>query len=155
MQQFGRYVVSLTAAALVSGILLSMFPKGVIRWLIQLVCGVFLTITALSPLTDVAIPDFSERIPDYRSRGEALSCMGENLAREETRVRIKQILEAYILDKAATAQAEITAEISVSDDGIPESVILTGTFSGDARQQLEAVITNDLGIPKENQQWIG
>lgn len=155
MHQLGRYVVALTIAALISGILLSLFPKGWMRSLMQLVCGVFLTITALSPVMQFSIPEFTELTPDYRAQGEALSALGENLVQKETLERIKTTLEAYILDKAAAIPLEISAEVSLTSDGIPESVILTGNVSEDARQKLESILTNDLGIPKERQQWIG
>ena len=155
MQALGRYVAGLTAAALISGILLSMFPKGRMRSLIQLVCGIFLTVTALSPGMEVSLPDLTQYTSEYLSTGEALSQLGENNAREETHQRIKDMLEAYILDKAAAAQAQITADVKLTSEGFPESVTLTGKLPETTQQQLEAMIANDLGIPKENQQWIG
>lgn len=155
MQILGKYVAALTAAALISGILLSMFPKGRMRGLIQLVCGIFLTVTALSPVLDVSLPDLSEFASDYLSTGEFFSQMGENNAREEVHQRIKDMLEAYILDKAEAAQAQITADVKLTSEGFPESVTLTGKLPETTQQQLEAMIANDLGIPKENQQWIG
>lgn len=155
MQQLGQYVVSLTAAALICGILLSLFRDGPVRLIVRLVCGVFLTVTALSPLTDLSIPDVSAFVSDYRAEGEANAALGENLARAETQKRIRQQLEAYILDKATLMGAEITADISLNDEGYPEAVCLSGEVTDAVRQQLQEMITNDLGIPKENQQWIG
>lgn len=154
MQMLGKYVAGLTAAALISGILLSLFPKGRIRCLMQLICGLFLSVTALSPVMDFTIPDLSEFTSEYLSAGQSYSQLGENNAREETHQRIKDMLEAYILDKAAAEQAEITADVALSPEGFPESVTLTGYLPERVQQKLEEMIAKDLGIPKENQQWI-
>ena len=155
MQQLGQYVVSITAAALICGILLSVCREGTARSVIRLVCGIFLTITALSPMTDLSVPDFSVFASDHLAEGHAAASRGENQAKEETQERIRQHLEAYILDKASLVDAEITADILLSESGYPETVRLAGAVSDTAKQQLQEIITNDLGIPKENQQWIG
>jgi len=155
MQQLGQYVVSLTAAAMICGILLSFFPEGAVRIQLRLVCGVFLTVTALAPLTRISLPDPMEFSQSYLSEGALLATNGENLAREEVHGRIKLALETYILDKAAAMDAEITPEIKLDTQGNPEAVTLLGDCSGNLRQQLGAVITNDLGIPEEKQQWTG
>ena len=38
---------------------------------------------------------------------------------------------------------------------IPEQVILSGEVSGDDREELESILTEELGIAKEEQQWNG
>lgn len=155
MQQLGQYVVTLTVAALISGILLSLFQDGPVRSILRLVCGIFLTVTALSPLTDLSIPDVSAFASDYMAEGKAAAALGEDIARAETQERIRQQLKAYILDKASLIGAKITADISFNDEGYPETVRLSGEATDSVKQQLQEMITNDLGISKENQQWIG
>ena len=69
---------------------------------------------------------------------------------------ITQELTAYIQDKASLYGADLTAEITLTQDTtpIPASVRLTGTWSGYAKNKLETILEQELGIPKENQQWI-
>lgn len=155
MQQLGAYVVSLTAAAMISGILLSLFPDGPVRGMLKLVCGVFLTVTALSPLIKINQPDLSGFVFDYMSEGESAAALGEDMAQDETLELIKFGLEAYILDKAASLDASVTPEVGLDESGVPVSVRMTGAVSDAARLELEALIAKDLGIPKEDQQWSG
>jgi len=155
MQQFGQYVVTLTAAALISGMILSLFPEGSLRELIRLVCGVFLTVTAILPLMDITLPNLPAFGAEYLAEGQAAAKFGEQMAKESVQLRIKEQLEAYILDKAFQMGAEIMADISVNESGNPESIQLSGEITDVMRRQLQECITNDLGIPKENQQWIG
>lgn len=155
MQQLGKYVVTLITMSLICGMLLSLFQKGRMRSLLRFVCGVFLTIIAVSPLTNLSVPDLSLYASDYLSDGEVLANQGENIAAAQINERIKNMLEAYILDKATAIQAEIAADVILDTEGIPESVILSGKITADAQQKLTEVIAKDLGIPKEKQQWIG
>lgn len=155
MQQLGQYVVSLTAAALISGILLSLFPEGTMRTLLRLVCGTVLAVTALAPLTDLKLPDLDSVMQDYLPEGQAASDLGEDMARAERQELIKLGLEAYILDKAEAAGCQVLPTVTLDGEGNPVSVILTGEVTTSQRQQLEEVITKDLGIPKEDQQWTG
>ena len=50
MAGFRQYVLSLTAAALLGGILLSCVPEGSTGKVLRLVCGILITVTALKPL---------------------------------------------------------------------------------------------------------
>lgn len=155
MQQLGQYVVTLTASAIICGILLSFFSEGPLRMQLQVVCGVFLTVTALAPLTRISLPDLTGASQAYLSEGQLLAVRGEKLARDEMLGRIKQATETYILDKAASMGAVVRPEVELDDAGNPVSVSLQGSCSAGQRQQLGAAITNDLGIPEEDQQWTG
>ena len=155
MQALGRYVLTLTTSVMICGILLSLLPKGRTRTILQAVCGIFLAASALSPVLDLSIPDVSALPSEYLLAGEAFAQTGEEEARRETHQRIKQGLEAYILDKAEAYQAQITADVTLTQDGLPESVTYTGAPSDEIRQLLENMVTEDLGIPKENQRWSG
>lgn len=155
MQQLGQYVLSLTAVAIICGILLSMFRDGTMRNLLRMLSGIVLTMIALSPLTDLRISDsflFSE---SYHSEGKAIATMGEDLAESEKERCIQRQLEAYILDKADALNAQLTAVVKLNEDCLPVEVRLDGECSASVRQTLSAMITNDLGIPEEDQKWTG
>lgn len=154
MQQLGQYVVTLTASALITGILLAILPEGPQRKLLRLTCGAFLTVAALSPLPGLELPDLNVLTEAYYQEGEALAALGEEVALEEQNERIKQAMETYILDKAATLDTAIHPELRMNPDGTPGGILLTGQWTDQARQQLAAIITKDLGIPEEDQQWM-
>lgn len=154
MRALGEYVVSLTAAAMVSGLLLALVREGTAKNILRLVCGVVLTVTALTPMVRGNLPDISFFETDWLTLGEAAAASGEEMALDAKTSFIKEGLEAYILDKASAFGADLRAEVTLDADGLPVSVALTGTVSTDARLALEAIITEDLGIPKEDQKWI-
>lgn len=155
MDALKDYVIALTAAALICGILLSLVPDGSLRKLLQLVCGVFLTVTALTPLTRLTWPDISGFLAPYNSQGESIAAMGQSMGQKERLGRIRDALEAYILDKAAALNCPVTLELSLDDTGVPLCVRLEGEYTLFQKQQLMTIITNDLGIPGEDQQWTG
>lgn len=155
MQQLGQYVLSLTAAAILCSVVLSMFRDGTVRSILRIVCAIVLAITAISPLMNYKVPDFSRFSGGYLSEGESIASMGVDLAGMEKLKCIKHQLEAYILDKAGEIGADIRPEITVNTDGIPVKVRLYGQCSDHIRQELTDMITNDLGIPKEDQKWTG
>ena len=155
MQQLGQYVLSLTVTAILCSVVLSMFRDGTVRSILRIVCAMILTITTLSPLTDYKIPDFSGLSGCYLSEGKAIAAIGEDLAGVEKRKCIQHQLEAYILDKANGMGANIRPEVTVDANGVPVEIRLQGQCSDRNRQLLETAITNDLGIPKEDQKWTG
>jgi len=53
-------------------------------------------------------------------------------------------------------QLKLDVEVELGDcEPVPASVRITGPASPYARTQLQKRITDELGIPKERQQWIG
>lgn len=154
MTDFRQYVLSLTAAALLGGILLSCVPEGSGRKILRLVCGILLTVTALKPLGQLRLPNLDAMSGEYRQQAEAAVAVGQEMARLEAREGIHKALEAYILDKAAELGVDVTPEVFSDESGIPVSVRLEGDVSSGMRQKIQTIITNDLGIPGEAQKWI-
>lgn len=155
MEGLRQYVISVAAAAILCGIVTGLFRNGMAKEIFKLVCGLFLAYTAVAP---IAKWDFSELL-DFRFYFEedaaAAAALGEELALSSKLEIIKSQTEAYILDKANEMDADISAEVTVDDDGIPVAVALTGQASPYARSQIQTIIESDLGIAKENQQWTG
>ena len=154
MTDFREYVLSLTAAALLGGILLSCVPEGSGRKILRLVCGILLTVTALKPLGQLRLPNLDALSGEYRQQAEAAVAMGKEMARLEAQEGICKALEAYILDKAAELGMDVTPEIFLDESGIPVSIRLEGEISSELRQKMQTIITNDLEIPGEAQEWI-
>ena len=155
MEALRQYVISVTAAAVLCGIVIGLFPRGNSQRIAKLICGLFLAYTVLSPVSRVdfsQLPEFSLQCMDD---AQAAVTAGENLARKSTAEIIKEETEAYILDKAADLHTSLTVEVTVGEENLPAAVRISGEASPYARRRLQAVIESDLGISKENQQWIG
>lgn len=155
MEGLRQYAISVVAAAMICGVLSSLLQNSAAKELVKLLCGLFLTVTVISPLVDIDFDALMEFSFPYTQEAEYVAARGENMARETIADIIKTETEAYILDKAAELNTELTVEVTVSDDRIPVSAVLSGDISPYARQQLENILQRDLGIAKENQVWTG
>lgn len=157
MDGLGRYILSVVSAAVISGILTSMVsPKGTVGALIRMMCGLFLAFTVIAPVGNLDYDVLTTFSDAYFEEGVAAASQGEKRTREATAELIKQKTEAYILDKAAELQVEITVEVTVSDSGdpVPEEVIIRGDPAQQEKRLLQEMIATELGIPKEHQRWI-
>lgn len=157
MERLREYVISVTAAAIICGIVTGLSQKDSTQKMLKLVCGLFLAVTVVRPITRIDLTALTDVSLISFSEAEEAAAMGENLSRNALAELIKEETEAYILDKAAERNVSLEAEVTVSGDSppVPVSVTLSGAVSPYARQQLEQLITEDLGIAKENQRWTG
>lgn len=148
------YVIRLSVVAVAMGILLSMMPSGTSRTVLRLSGSILLTVIALSPLTELDLSELSGLRFSEMTDGETLAAMGMDAANDERNAVILDKTTAYILDKAAALGVEITAQVELDGEGIPESVRLQGNVPELIRRRLSYVLEQELGIPKEKQEWI-
>ena len=148
------YVIRLTVVAMAIGILLPLVSSGSAKAVIRLCGGILLTVIALTPLTGLSMPDISDWISPEITEGESVAAMGSDAAQTARDEVIIRQLSAYILDKAATLGLEVTAELKLDHRGIPESVQIQGEIPDALRSRLSAILEQELGIPKEKQEWI-
>lgn len=158
MRSLGQYILSIGLAALLTAIICEFSEgKSATGTVIRMVCGLFLAFIVINPVTELnfdILDAFSENLhPDTASAVSA----GTALAEESVREIIKRETQAYILDKACSMGYNLQAEVKVGegDTPLPESVRITGDIPVNARKELEALLEQELGISKENQQWIG
>jgi len=157
MEGVSGYILSVISAALVLGILGDLLPKnGGMGKLYRLIGGLFLSFTIISPVVKLDFSNVFNFYDDFLLKGERYSESGMSDADQMYRSIIKSQTEAYILDKAELYQAEIGAEVILSEEDIPVpcAVQLIGSASPYAKKQLSEVMERELGIAKENQKWI-
>lgn len=154
MEAIKGYLLSVTAAALVCGIVTTLGGKSSgISKLLKLLCGLFLAATVVKPLVDVKIGDIWDFAENLTVSSDAAVAMGENVAAEEMERIIKQKTQTYILDKAKALGADVTVEVSL-EGYIPSSVTVKGDLSPYVKSNLSASIARELNIPPEEQVWI-
>lgn len=154
MNPVSRYILSVTAAAMIAAVLQSLAGKGSTGQLVKLLVGVFMAMTVMALLVELEIPDLQGWYSDFSAEGTAAAAMGEKMAEDTSGAIIKERLEAYILDKAAMYQADVTADVTLDETGVPVSVSLTGQLSPYAKGRLTQMIASDLGVGEEALQWI-
>lgn len=157
MDSIKNYLISVIAAAIISGIATSIVDKkGTIGAITKLLTGLFLIITVISPLRKLDVGMLSDYYSEYSIQASHAVAQGEALAQDEITAIIKSQVEAYILDKASVLDMEIDVEVTMSgtQPSTPESVTIKGMVAPYGKQRLEQILCNDLGIAKENQFWI-
>ena len=156
MDWIRQYLLQLLAAGLIAGGVRRLLPeKGTAATMGRLLTGLFLAFTVISPLKSLTLSPWEAGLEALQQQADAAVQTGTETARQALRAGIKQRTEAYILDKAAAYGCQITVEVSLSEEPIPVpvSVRIQGNVAPYARGQLENMLTGELGIAKEAQQW--
>lgn len=152
------YLLSVTTASIISAIVCAISENlGKSHAVVKLLCGIFLSVVIASPLTAITIPNLSAYFDDLHWDAASITQQADAYRTTSLRSGIKAAAEAYILDKAMSMAAFIDVEVTLNDDDLPVpcAVRISGNVSPYVRQHLQSVIENDLGIPKEVQEWNG
>lgn len=149
-----QYLLSVVAAAVISGIVTKLLgSKGTQGAVGKLAAGLFLAFTIISPLRTFTISDLD--CFDVSTAAQSAVEEGKTMSAQALRQSIKQRCEAYILDKAQSLNVELEVAVELSEDEIPSptAITLKGNVSPNAKAKLTQMISEDLGIPKEEQEW--
>ena len=122
-----------------------------------MVAGLFLALVAIKPLTNLNFDVLESFVQSYSEAGQSIAASGQAAAEKVMAAYIKEEAEAYILDKASLygAELEVDIEMGTGEMPIPESIRIQGSISPYGRMQLQRLLTEEFGIPKEQQIWIG
>ena len=154
MDSWKQYLFSIIVCSITCGIVSQIAAVGKRKELLRLICGVILTITILSPLSRLDLGELLYIPQEAWDTADYYIAKGEDVAFQEQAQCIKAAFEAYILDKAKSLGAEVSAEISLDETLVPVFAEITGGSDQGLQKELENILTTDLGIPKENQKWI-
>lgn len=155
MDGLRAYILDIAAASMLCGVLIRLTRNSGGAENVRMLCGIFLTIALIQPLTgkkgrlwEATLPNVGEEAAEMIAEGRASA---EDLRKEF----IKERLEAYILSRAGEIGADIQAEITLGEDCLPTHIRVMGTISPIYRSKLAQIIASELGIPRERQEWIG
>ena len=150
MSGLSGYIMRLISAAILCALVSTI--EGSSQGIRRLITGIFLTLTALSPIGDLELPDFDpERI---YADAQAVVRSGTAQADEMRFDIISEAYTAYIWNKAAAMELEPEISLEVDDEGMLRSVKLRGLASPLERQRLTDAIVEDLGVGKGDVTWI-
>lgn len=148
MELVKQWLLGITGAAILAALTEGMMPEGGIKQVGKLTCGLLLLTAVLNPLTGVnlAVP-------------EELFYSGSQFysLREETQVRIKQIIEeeisAYSMDKARAlgVSCEIRVHCQQEENGIflPGQAEIAGVAGEEEQKVVAAMLYTELGLSRE------
>lgn len=151
-----NYIISVVAASMIAGILVTLTKTDrAYGYFIKLLAGLFIALTVISPWKSVYLPDIGDYFRDWEAASNIHSESGVYAYNETLQASITERTEAYILEKATSMGAELTATVTVSNEQppVPIAVTLTGNISPYNKAHLKQIIMNDLGIPEDAQHW--
>lgn len=157
MQGIHKYLLTVTAAAIICSIAKYLTgEKSTVGKITNVISGILLTITVISPFRDFRINDWQNYLNNHRNRASDASQTGIDMAKNAVGDIIKDRTEAYILDEAEKMDLDISVEVKLSDTNppTPEQIIIIGTVSPYHKTILSQYISANLDIPREKQQWI-
>ena len=153
MMDVSKYLISVTAAAILCTVTLTLVKKkDTVGSIIRLIAGLFLTLTAVQPIVNLEIISLERYLDSVQTGAEEAVRTGQALAEEEMEARIIDQVESYILDKAGLLNAQVTVSVTLTDM-LPSGVEIKGNVSPYAKAQLSAWIDSQLGIATEAQIW--
>lgn len=158
MDGIRAYIFSLTATAMLCGLLVSLLgEKGTVASIGKMLVGIILVIATVRPLLQIRIDGWNDWLGDISAEAGNAVAIGEQMARDAESDIIKSRVEAYILDKAGDFGTEISVEVFLNSDNPPQitEVRIYGAVSPYVKQRLVQIMERDLNIAKENQIWTG
>ncbi len=156
MDAVREYLIGVIAAAVLCGIVTSMLnTKSVVGTCVKFLSGLLMLLAVIRPWVNISLDNILNWTDSITANGETFVTDGEMLAKDSYRQSIIDRTQAYILDEAKALDCELAVEVILSEDDIPipKQVRLTGEVSPYARRAISNILTERLGIKREDQIW--
>lgn len=144
------YLMRLICAAILCAVIRTIAGEG--QGLRRLICGIFLAMTVLSVPLDAVLPELN--LDSIAREAENAVRDGTEQADSARETIIIEAFEAYIWNKAAGVDPDLSVRVELAADHTPERVILTGTAAPGEQERLTQELVRELGIGEENVIWI-
>ena len=155
MDGLRAYILGIAAASMLCGVLIRLTRNSGSGEIVRMLCGLFLTIVLIQPLAGEKARLWEATLPDVGEEAEAIIAEGRASTEDIRKEFIKERVEAYILSRAGAIGADIQADITLGKDCLPTHIRVMGGISPIHRSKLTQIIVSELGIPREQQEWIG
>ena len=146
------WLLALVAASLICALADALMPKGAVKRVGRLVCGLVLASAILSPLAGLDVESGQSWLERHLASVEFQRAELEEEVNGQMKVIIEQEYAAYIVDKAAQLGAACSARTECRRDGglyLPQRVEVTGAVPPPLQSELVQIIVRDLGVPEE------
>lgn len=156
-QYIKKYLLSIVATGLLLSVVMSVVPKGSVRRIAVMVGGLLMVLAILSPLVEIDHDHISQAISKYLIETETIQSGIEIESRALLSQVITEKCETYILDKACSMGIQVQVEIFLDDTAkypYPDFVVIRGSWTPSEKSFLCKSISEELGIPEEQQEWL-
>lgn len=150
------YLLSLTAAAILSSLISSLAPKGSSGRGARIAAGLLVLVAAFLPFGEIDTLESARELVKTVSGDPLRTDFLTGSSRELMASLISGEAETYILDKAQemglSLQVEVTASVREYYP-VPWAVTLEGAMTQVQQSALSRFIEKELDIPEERQEW--
>ena len=152
-----QYMISVIAAGVVCAVFKGILGKGTSSKIVGVLCGMFMLFTFIGPLKDMDVLDVIGVFRWDDDVAVASVRKGEAFVNDAMADIISSQIASYVEKKADELGTEVRVEVVLSDDEIPAPVgmDIAGQVSPYVRGQLEAYISDNIGLNREEIRWIG
>ena len=156
MESIRQYIIGVVAAALLCGIVSCLVhEKTAVGASVKFISGLLMVLAVMKPWTNLSADLLTDWKDSISADGKEFASAGQKNAKDAYMASIKHQLETYIQDEARSLGADITAEVTLAEDDVPvpSRVVLFGDISPSGKQKMTSLITERLGISREEQIW--
>ena len=155
MEVVRAWLLSLIAVSLLCASAGALMPKGAVRQVGRLVCGLVMLAAILSPVARLDAAEGRRWLAGYFASVEQRRAGLEETVNNQMKHIIEGEYAAYIVDKAAelglTCTAQVECQRSAEGLYLPVRTEVTGMLTEDIRIQLVRTIAEALGVPERAQ----
>lgn len=152
-----EYLLSVVASSLLLTVILATVPKGTIYKIAGIAGSLLVVLSVVSPLIKIDSASIAAAISKFSVETDELQ-RGIEIGNHRLLCEvISEKCETYILDKASSMGMTIEVEIMLEEDAeypYPIGVALRGTWSAQEQKTLSAYISDGLGVPEQQQEWL-
>lgn len=157
MSGIQRTVMAILTAVFLRSILKQILQDQKMKDWMHLLGGIYITVVIACGIRQLDYSAVTDQIHSSWEEADFYSMEGKHQADAVLHQRIKDSCEAYVLNIAGQMNAAIKVDITLSDQEIPvpEKIVVYGEVSSDIKTRLSEILTQDLGINRGDQIWIG
>ena len=152
-----QWLLGVACTALLLAVADSLAPEGSVKRVCRMAGRLALLLAAVSPLLRLDSGVLDNMLEEYRTAVRSYEEALEEQNNSFYQTVIGESTAAYIVDKAEkmgiSCQAEVT--ISYDENGVPcpWEVTARGDWTDEARETLERLLEDDLGVPPQRQHY--
>ena len=149
MEAIQRWIVSVSAMALLTGLCRSLMLPGPARRVGGMVCALLLFTVLVAPVRQIRLERLGDALTDWAGQYAGYSSALEETDRSLERSLIAQEAAAYLEDRAKALGCSCSAKVECSERegvSVPEAVTLTGSLNEEQREALRSAAVNELGL---------
>lgn len=149
MAAIQRWIVSITAMALLTGLCRSLMLPGAARRVGGMVCALLLFTVIVAPVRKLLPEQLGEALSDWAGQYEGYSSALQETDRALERDLIARQCGAYLEERARSLGCACTAAVECGERegvSVPAGVTISGTLSAEQREALLTSAVSDLGM---------